>query len=53
MAVYGGKPVTWDKVLNSKISLVPQELAWTGNPPTMPDEHGAYAIPVPGVTQVV
>ncbi|MFP6769031.1 MAG: Gfo/Idh/MocA family oxidoreductase, partial [Planctomycetaceae bacterium] len=53
VAVYGGKPVTWDKVLNSKISLVPQELAWNDNPPTMPDERGAYPIPVPGVTQVV
>ncbi|MBQ12742.1 MAG: dehydrogenase [Planctomyces sp.] len=53
VAVYGGKPVTWDKVLNSKISLVPQELAWNDNPPTMPDELGAYPIPVPGVTQVV
>ena len=53
MAVYGGKPVTWDKALHSTISLVPKEVSFTANPPTMPDEHGVYAIPVPGVTQVV
>ena len=44
-AAYGGKPVTWDKLLNSKIGLVPQELAWSNDPPTMPDEHGAIRSP--------
>ena len=48
-----GKPVTWDKVLNSEISIMPEKFAWDANPPSMPDENGEYAIPVPGVTKTV
>ena len=29
------------------------DLVIMANPPTMPDEHGVYAISVPGVTRVV
>ena len=53
MVVYGGKPVTWDKALNSEISLMPDRFAMDADPPTLPDKNGEYPIPVPGFTRVV
>ncbi len=52
-ATYSGKLVTWDEALNSKISLMPKEFAWDANPPVMPNADGYYAIPIPGVSQII
>jgi dTDP-4-dehydrorhamnose 3,5-epimerase len=32
---------------------VPERYAWDAPPPTLPDENGLYACPVPGVTRAV
>ncbi len=53
MATYSGKPVTWDKALNSQVSIMPEEYSWTAKLKNMPNENGEYQIPVPGVSQVV
>ncbi|MEZ6013523.1 MAG: Gfo/Idh/MocA family oxidoreductase [Planctomycetota bacterium] len=53
LATYSGKPVKWEEALNSSIELRPSEYSFTGTPPSVPDEHGAYPIAVPGQTQVV
>ena len=53
MATYSGKNLRWDDAIASEIALVPEAYDWKANPPTLPDENGAYPIPVPGLTQVV
>jgi hypothetical protein len=32
---------------------MPERYAWDANPPVMPDADGRYAIPIPGVTEVL
>jgi predicted dehydrogenase len=51
MATYSGYRISWEKALNSPLTLVPENLNWDSNPPVMPDENGMYQIPVPGVTK--
>ena len=51
MATYSGQVVDWETALHSDLSLVPDHLAWDAEPPTMPDAHGRYPVPVPGVTR--
>ena len=53
MATYSGKTVEMDKALNSDLSIMPRQFAWDANPPSLPNENGEYAIPVPGVTRVI
>ncbi|MBM82135.1 MAG: dehydrogenase [Planctomycetaceae bacterium] len=53
MAVYSGKPVKWDAAINSEKSIMPEDFSFDAEPPTVPDENGAYPIPVPGVTEVI
>lgn len=53
MATYTGKVVSWEDALNSKESLVPENLSWDSNPPVMPDENGNYPVPKPGVTELI
>ena len=53
MATYSGKPLTWDKAINSKISIMPDTYTWDTKPKSLPDENGEYQIPVPGLTEVV
>ena len=53
MATYSGKPLEWDKAINSEISIMPKEFSWTALPPTGPNADGEYPIPLPGVTEVV
>ncbi len=52
MATYTGKEITWEQALNSKHVLVPSDLSWSSNPPTLPNEKGRYLIPKPGVTKI-
>jgi predicted dehydrogenase len=53
MATYTGKEITWDQALNSQEILVPNDLNWSSNPPTLPDSNGRYTIPKPGETKVI
>lgn len=53
MATYSGKIVTWDEALKSELSLVPENISWDSNPPTMPNEDGSYPIPIPGKSLVI
>jgi predicted dehydrogenase len=51
MATYSGKMITADEALNSEENTMPEVLAWEAAPPTLPDEDGRYAIPIPGRTK--
>ena len=53
MATYSGQELTFADALASERSIHPERLAWDAPPPTLPDEHGRYAIPTPGVTEVL
>jgi hypothetical protein len=53
MAVYGGKPVKWEKALNSQIDLMPETYTWDTIPKVTPNENGEYQIAIPGVTKTV
>jgi myo-inositol 2-dehydrogenase/D-chiro-inositol 1-dehydrogenase len=53
MATYTGKKITWDKAINSREVLVPDNLSWNSEPPTLPDNNGKYLIPVPGKTEFI
>ena len=53
MATYTGKEITWDQALNSQEILVPNDLNWSSNPPTLPNSDGRYPIPKPGETKVI
>ena len=53
MATYTGKKITWDEIMNSKESLVPDNLSWNSTPPILPDEDGNYDVPVPGKTKFI
>ena len=41
---------TWEQALNSNLQLMPENVDWNSNPPTMPDVNGLYSIPTPGIT---
>lgn len=53
MATYSGQLIRWDEALNSPKRLVPDHIDWDSVPPVLPDEHGNYPVPVPGVTEVM
>jgi myo-inositol 2-dehydrogenase/D-chiro-inositol 1-dehydrogenase len=53
MATYSGVVIDWKEALNSEISIMPKQYSWDATPPTVPDEHGFYPIPMPGSTKVV
>lgn len=51
MATYSGQVIDADKTLASNIDIMPKELSWTANPPTLPDADGFYPIAMPGKTK--
>lgn len=51
MASYSGQLLTWNEAVAKGKNLVPEKLAWDMDPPVMPDEHGNYPMPMPGVHQ--
>ncbi len=51
MATYSGKSVEWDEAIRSDLDLAPARYAWDADPPVLPDETGAYACAMPGVTR--
>ena len=53
MAGYSGRQIHRQEALESKVSLLPQRLAWDADPPVLPDASGAYPVAVPGVTKVL
>ena len=53
MATYTGKKITWDQIMNSKENLVPDNLSWNSEAPTLPDSNGNYKIPVPVKTKFI
>ena len=53
MATYTGQVVTWEQAMNSKESLVPDDITWDTEPPVKPDADGWYPVAVPGTTEPV
>ena len=53
MATYTGKKISFDEALNSKLHLMPEEINWNTNPPSLPDKNGNYPIPIPGKTKMI
>tara|TARA_B100000925_G_scaffold291387_1_gene279249 strand:- start:2604 stop:3923 length:1320 start_codon:yes stop_codon:yes gene_type:complete len=53
MATYTGKKISFDEALNSKLHLMPEEINWDMNPPSLPDKNGNYPIPIPGKTKMI
>jgi myo-inositol 2-dehydrogenase / D-chiro-inositol 1-dehydrogenase len=52
MACYSGQMITWEQIVNSKMSLSPKEYALDATPPVMPDATGRYPVAMPGITKV-
>ncbi len=53
LATYSGKVVKWDDAFQSNLRLTFDATTWDEKPREQPDSHGAYRIPVPGVTKVI
>jgi myo-inositol 2-dehydrogenase / D-chiro-inositol 1-dehydrogenase len=53
MASYTGQVITWEQAMNSKESLVPDDITWDTEPPVKPDADGWYPVAVPGTTEPV
>ncbi|MDH3732673.1 MAG: Gfo/Idh/MocA family oxidoreductase [Gemmatimonadota bacterium] len=53
MATYSGRVVEWDEALASDLDIMPATYAWDAPPPVLPDAHGRYAIPRPGLTRAL
>ncbi len=49
MATYSGQRVFWDDAVAKGTTEMPDTLAWDATPKVLPDEHGNYPIPVPGI----
>ena len=49
MATYSGQRVLWDEAVAKGTTEMPDTLAWDASPKVLPDEHGNYPIPMPGV----
>jgi predicted dehydrogenase len=52
-ACYTGQVITWEQALRSNHVVVPRRLALDADPPTLPDRHGNYPLPTPGITKFV
>jgi len=53
MAAYTGKKITWDEAMNSKESLLPENVSWDMEPPVKAGKDGLYPVPIPGMTKFV
>ena len=55
MATYSGQKLDGEEALNSELVISPVDkfTSMDDIPPTVPDENGRYAIPMPGLTQVL
>jgi predicted dehydrogenase len=52
LASYTGQAITWEQVMNSKLSLAPAAYTWDAAPPAVPDAAGNYPIAKPGIGPV-
>ncbi len=55
IAVYTGKPVTWDQVVEADFEFEPKvdEVTLEMAAPMVPDESGNYPLPLPGLTELL
>ncbi len=53
MAAYTGQKITWEQAMNSKQSLLPENVSMDMDPPVKLGPDGLYPVPVPGVTKFV
>jgi len=53
MCTYSGKQLKWDDAIKSEINLLPDDFSFDATPKSLPDEHGLYALAVPGISKVV
>ena len=54
MATYSGRTVTWEEGFGSTQALAPEQIAgWDTLPLTLPDQHGLYKLPMPGIERDV
>jgi predicted dehydrogenase len=53
MAAYSGKELDYKAALESKINLLPENLAWDAKPKVLPGPDGFYPKAVPGKTEVI
>ncbi len=49
MATYSGQVVKWDDAVAKGPDEMPEKFDFNADPPVLPDEHGGYPVPVPGV----
>ncbi len=52
LVCYTGKPIKWEKALQSQISLMPDRYAWDALPKVLPNADGFYPVAVPGVNTI-
>ena len=52
-ATYTGKEWTWDEAMKTNHRTMPENPTWDSQPPTLPDENGQYALPMPGTYKIV
>ena len=52
MAAHTGQEITFDKIVNCPHEMAPgiADFTMKGPAPVMPDKHGKYPVPTPGVT---
>ena len=53
MACHSGKVINWDDAINSDLIIAPENIRANSVPPILPDEHGIYPYPRPGLTKVL
>lgn len=53
LATYSGKAITWKEAVNSDRRLTVDAASWNDTPLDLPDEQGAYPVPIPGLSTVV
>jgi myo-inositol 2-dehydrogenase/D-chiro-inositol 1-dehydrogenase len=55
IAVYTGKPVTWEEMAAADFEFEPKvaEATLEMDPPIVPDETGNYPLPMPGITKLL
>lgn len=51
MATYSGQMISWDKAINSGISLQPKVYDFAATAPVLPNADGYYPVATPGVTK--
>ncbi|MEQ8552100.1 MAG: Gfo/Idh/MocA family oxidoreductase [Cyclobacteriaceae bacterium] len=53
MAIHSGKAITKEEALTSTKSILPKMFTWDAEMPDKPGPDGNYAIPIPGITEVI